>query len=324
MSVICQIDQTVHESREILHAHLRRLKVKQADYYIRHEPRVCKGTGKPIPFKDWIQYLSQDFIDKNAIKAYLKREPVAGREWAIEWLRRRKEEKGLVYAPSQVELRSLQCPSMAYYNHVGDYYEIARELGFKERYVSYTEQNPAIAADLGDKCIICDTREQSVLQFPVTTIRAKLDEGDYALAAPHDKGIYIERKSVSDMVGTLNLRQNKRKKVDDSISIDVGFERFDRELARAAEKGHYIVMVVETPLTQALSFSYLPQMRWSKVSESHVFFNLRELLTKYPLSFQAVFADGRADAANKVMRILQLGDEVRRIDLEYANERGLL
>lgn len=324
MSLVCQIDQTVHASRVDLHAHLRRLKVKQCDYYSLHEPRHCLGSGKPIPFKDATQYLAQDFIDKNAIKAYLKREPVKGREWAIEWLRRRKEEKGLIYAPSQVELRSLQCPSMAYYDHVGGYYQIARELGFKERYVSYTEQNPAIAADWGDRCIICDTREQKALSFPVKTVRQTVNCGDYALAAPHDKGIYIERKSVSDMVGTLNLRQNRRKKVDDSISIDVGFERFDRELARAAEKGHYIVMVVETPLTQALSFSYLPQMRWSKVSESHVFHNLRELLVKYPLSFQSVFADGRADAANKVMRILQLGDEVRRIDLEYANERGLL
>ncbi len=136
--------------------------------------------------------------------------------------------------------------------------------------------------------------------------------------------VYIERKSISDFAGTLNARKNERKRVDDSVAIDVGFERFDRELARATEKGHYIVMVVETPITQALSFSYLPQMKWSKVSESHVFKNLRDLLVKYPLSFQAVFANGRVDAANKVMRIFQLGDEVRRIDLQDALERGVL
>lgn len=319
MSIICMADNTEHATLKALHAHLRHFRIKQADYYTQYFPRYCLGSGKPIPYKDHEQYFSQDFVDKNQIRSFLAKEPIRGREWAINWLRKRKEEKGLIYAPSQVELRSLQCPSMAYFDHVGDYYSICRDLGFKGRYVSYTEQNTAKAGFWDDKCIICDTREQKPLSFPVKTVRDTINAGDYALADPHDKGIRIERKSLTDAIGTLNCRKITRKKGDDS-----SFERFDRELQRAVENGQYVVMVVETKLTQALSFSYLPQMKWTKVSESHVFKNLRDLLTKYPLNFQAVFADGRIDAAQKVLRIFEMGERVKKVDLEYANERGLL
>lgn len=311
--MICLFDGSEHPTLEALHAHLRVFKWKQADYYTQFYPRTCLGTGKPIPFKNREQYLSQDFIDKNAIKAYIKKSPKEAREWAIGWLKKRKEEKGLVYAPSQVELRSLSCPSMLYYDSVGGYYNITRELGFKDRY-----RNEGLSFGHPVTQIIQDTREQLPLKLGVQTTVAKLNAGDYGLAQ-NDVGVYIERKGLGDFVGTLNCRKITRKKGDDS-----SFERFDRELARATENGHYVVMLAETPLTQALSFSYLPQMKWTKVSEQHVFKNLRDLLTKYPLTFQAVFADGRVDAANKVVKILGMGNQVRNIDLQYANEKGLL
>lgn len=319
MSIICLADQTEHRDVKSLHAHLRHFHIKQADYYVQFFPRRCLGTGQPIPFRDRDQYFSQDFVDKNAIKKFIKNNPNEGREWAIGWLRKRKEEKQLVYAPSQVELRSLSCPSMPYYDSVGGYYEICRELGFKDRYASYTEQTIVKAGYWDDKCIVCDTREQKPLGFTVKTVRETLNVGDYALAAPHDKGVRIERKSLADAVGSLNCRKITRKKGEDS-----SFERLDRELARATENGQYVVMVVESPITQALSFSYLPQLKWTKVSEAHVFKNLRDLLTKYPLSFQAVFADGRVDAAQKVLKIFEMGDQVRRVDLQNAVEKGLL
>lgn len=324
MSVICHIDGSEYESVADVHALLKSLRIKQADYYAKHAPRYCKGTGDPIPYKDYKQYFSQEFADKNALKKWIKANPVEGRAWAIEWLRKRKEEKKLIYAPSQAELRSLQCPSMPYYDSVGGYYDICRELGFKEQYVSYTEQNTAKAVDSGDICFICDNREQNPLKLAAKTVKGTLNCGDYGIAPPHDKGVYIERKSISDFAGTLNKRANERKKKDNSVTLDIGLDRFDRELARAASDNHYIVMLVECSITQALSFDYLPQMKWSKVKPSYVFKNLRDLLTKYPLNFQVVFADGRVEAARLAVKILQMGDQVRHIDLEYALERGVL
>ena len=323
MSVICLIDNTEHESIEALHKYIRPL-MKQETYYLSYYKKICLGSGKPILFKNAEQYLSQDFIDKNQIKAFLKKEPVRGREWAVNWLKKRKEEKGLIYAPSQVELRSLSCPTMAYFDSVGGYYNICRELGFKDRYVQYTEQNTAEMVKQDDICIICDTREQKPLELTCKTIKGTINVGDYALAEPHDKGIRIERKSISDFASSLNCRENIRenKKKDDTVFSNL--ERIDRELARAKEDGLYVVMLVENSLVDSLSFDYLPQMRWSRVKPQHVFKNLRDLLVKYPHTFQAVFADGRKEAARIALKILSMGEDVKKYDVQYMLEKGVL
>lgn len=314
--ITCLVDQTKHESIEALHVHLRRFKIRQADYYTEYHKKVDKLTGQPIPFKDYAQYMSQDFVDKRHMKKWLKENPEEGKEWALEYIRRRKQDKELVYTPSQVELKSLGGPDMGYYESVGGYYEIVGQLGFKERYVNVTPRFVPLAKDAR---IIEDTREQIPLKLPFQVISAKVDAGDYALAKPYDKGIYIERKGLSDLVSTLSARKISRKSGDDS-----NLARFDRELERATGQDHYIVMLVESSLTEALSFNYLPQMRWSKVAPSHIFHNLRALLNKYPLNFQVVFAEGRIDAACKLIKIFELGEQVRKLDLQWLAERGVL
>lgn len=322
MSIVCHIDQTVHADRAALHKHIRPL-MKQETYYSLHEARYDLASGEPIPFKTVDQYLSQDFLDKDSIKRYIKEQPAKAREWAISWLRRRKEEKGLVYAPSQVELRSLQCPTMFYYDHVGGYYAITRQLGFSDR---YTGQYPEITHTISG--VIQDTREQRPIKLGVKTTVAKVEYGDYA-AIP-DKGVYIERKSLNDFVGTLNRRVNTRVKKDDSVTLDTAFDRFDRELARAAANGHYIVMLVECTITGAQEYDdeqsehYDRSLSRSKAGVAHVFKNLRDLLVKYPLSFQAVFADGRDEAARIALKVFGMGEQVRRVDLQHALERNLL
>lgn len=318
MSVICLIDNTEHESIEALHKHIRPL-MKQETYWTHYHPKVCLGSGKSIPFKNAEQYLNQDFIDKNQIEAFIKKDPVRAREWAIDWLRKRKEEKGLVYAPSQAELRSLSCPSMPYYESVGGYYKITRELGFKDR---YTGQSPEFMSVISS--VVQDSREQQPLKLGIPILVAALNHGDYRVAGAADKGVYIERKSISDFAGTLNSRENTRENKVKDDTVFTNIERFDRELARAQVEGHYVVMLVETSITDALSFKLLPQMRWSRVQPSHVWHNLRAMLTKYPLTFQAVFADGRQEAARIALKIFQMGEQVKKVDLQYVHEKGLL
>ena len=70
--------------------------------------------------------------------------------------------------------------------------------------------------------IIIDTREQTPWAFPLDlaeTARGTLSEGDYALEG--DDGFAIERKSLSDFLGT----------------ISTGWNRFKRELNRMDNKG---------------------------------------------------------------------------------------
>jgi len=313
----CEFDDTMHENREDLHAYLRHLRIKQADYYQQFHPRFDILTKEPIPFKNVEQYFSQEFKDKNSLKKWIKLNPEKGKEWAINWLCNRKKDKGLIYAPTQVELRSLFCPSMPYYDSIGGYYAITASLGFTPR---FTNETPSFIPLPAAAKIIEDTREQKALDLSVATVSKKVDEGDYALSAPYDKGVYVERKSLMDFIGTMSGRKIKRKKSQDS-----SLERFDRELARAAAKNHYIVMLVESDINTSLGFDHLPHIkRRTNISSAYVFKNLRDLLVKYPLSFQAVFADGRVDAAQKLVRIFEMGEQVRKIDLQNAVERRLL
>lgn len=104
-------------------------------------------------------------------------------------------------------------------------------------------------------CIVIDTREQRPLCFDnlhirgfkcIATERRKLDEGDYSVAGLEDK-VFIERKSVADLYGTLFQ----------------GRERFERELERVATKDYkYRYLVIEsTPFGFAQYMEYHRDMR---------------------------------------------------------------
>lgn len=323
---VCAFDQTTHASLDALHAHIRRFKVSRERYYTVYHPRKDPATGNLIPFKDLDQYLEQGFESKVTLKRWLKLNPEAGYEWAKLWLARRKADKGLTYAPSQAELRTLCCPSMPYYDILGmaegGYYGITHALGYADRYTA----TPLVFTPLApDAIVLQDTREQNPIKLAMAMHEATVTEGDYALAAPHDLGIRIERKSLADLCGTLSDRKVTRKGGRGGGGIeDSAFQRFDRELARAQEAGLYVVMMVESDISSAQAFNKLPQTRWIKASPSHIMRNLRVLLARYPLSFQALFCDGRIEMARVMPRVFQLGQQVRTVDLQDRLERGEL
>lgn len=302
---VCHLDGSIHETVAGVHAVLKRFRIKQSDYHHEYNPRYNVATGKLIPYKTYDQYMTQDLESKTELKSWIKSNPEAARTWAVEWLRRRRDDKHLTYAPSQVELRTLMCPSMPYYDSVGGYYAITRELGYQDR---YDDRAPEFAALPADATIIQDTREQNPLKLAARTVVEKVDCGDYALAAPHDKGIYIERKSLCDFAGTMCK----------------GNARFRRELERATKRGHYLIMLVESTISDAQSLKYLPQTKHVKASSIYVMKQLRDLLTDFPFSFQAVFVDGRIEAARTVVKLFQMGEQVKTTDLQNAYERGLI
>jgi len=306
MGILCEVNTVEYETVEEVHKCLRKFKVKQSDYYEDNFPRFDLSTGEKISYKNYDQYWSQDFLKKNNIKKFIKEKPDEAKIWAIDWLKRRKENKGLSYAFSQIELKSLTCPTMLYYDSVGGYYNIAKELGFKRRYL---DKDLKFTPLLDSTVIIQDSREQKPLKFKYKTIVEKVNCGDYAIKdSPYD--VYIERKSLGDFIGTLSGKN---------------LERFERELQRARDNKHYVVMLVESKLTQALSFDYLPHInKHTRITPSHIFKNLRDLLQKYPLSFQAVFVTGRTEAQEKAIKIFELGAQAKKVDLEYCYEKGLL
>lgn len=304
MSFICKLDNSIHESVEGVHAVLKRFKVKQSDYWQDAFPRYNITNGKLIPFKSYDQYMSQDFEDKNELKAWIKKDPVKAKAWAIEWLKKRREEKHLSYAPSQAELRTLTVPSMPYFDSIGGYYKITKSLGYDDRY----NDDPLIFKPLHPATLIIqDSREQQPLKLSVSTVVAKLDAGDYGLPPPFH-GVYIERKSLNDYCGTMSK----------------GNTRFRKELERATKRGHYIVMLVEATISDSQSLEYLPHTKHVKASSIYIAKQLRDLLVDFPFSFQVVFVDGRIEAAQKLIKIFELGAQVKSTDLQNAYEKGLL
>ena len=294
---LCLADNTTHESLAALHKHLRTLKLKKEDYYVKYHDRRDLFTGLPIPFKTPEQYLSAEFSSKETLKKWIDNNPIKGREWAVKWLKKRKDEKELVYPPTQVELRSLLCPSMHYYNRVGGYNQICKELGYKIRFDgSFFSSNVEVSN------FITDTREQNPLLLG-GGIKQKLNVGDYGLVPPYDIGVYIERKNLSDFVGTMSL----------------GYERFVKEVERANEIGAYLIILVEAPLEQALDF----KLKHVKTNAAHVFKNLRGLLSSFG-NVQALFVNNRLEATNAVLKLLRGMTSVKEVDLQYLYECGKL
>lgn len=289
----CLIDQTVHSSLDELHKYLRKLKVKQEDYYVQYHARKDRFSGEPIPFKNVEQYLACEFVCKDNLRRWIAMNPAEGKKWAINWLRKRRAEKGLTYPPTQVELSSLMCPTIRYYDWIGGYNTICQSLGYKIRFDGVLQIKPA------DYKYIIDTREQLPLKIAPDAIRAKLNAGDYGLTPEFDCGVYIERKSLADFVGTLSM----------------GHERFVKEIERANEAGSYIIILVENIIENALGF----ELKHVKVTPAHVFKNLRDILSSFD-NVQALFVNGREEATTIIKKLLQARETVKRVDLQYAYE----
>lgn len=84
--------------------------------------------------------------------------------------------------------------------------------------------------------IAIDGREKTPWHFDETlcaVVRATLPTGDYAVAG--DLGFAVERKSMADFIGT----------------VSSGWDRFRREIARAAAAGYTLPVVVEGCITDA-------------------------------------------------------------------------
>lgn len=240
------------------------------------------------------------FKNRVELKRWIKQNPQAGLEWSIQWLKDRKVSKQLVYAPTQVELRSLVCPTMDFYDWSGGYYKITKELGFADRFT-----NEPLMFKPWEGEIIIDTREQSPLVLDVSSRIDTIKVGDYRREDRYDDNVVIERKSLSDFCGTLGK----------------GFERFERELERAVDADIYVVMLVEKNISKALNFKEEFETRYVRTTPQHIFHNLRDLLNRYPLNFQCLFVDGRKEAAQIVKRIFQLGAQVKRVDLQHKHEK---
>lgn len=117
--------------------------------------------------------------------------------------------------------------------------------------------------------IFIDTREQKPLEFVEeyidNVVTCKLDFGDYACKiSEHRIPVYFERKSISDLLGTLTN----------------GYERFKNEVNRAAGSNSRLVIIIEKSLSDVLKGS-----KHSKVSGLSVARTMFTLMVKHGVPF---------------------------------------
>jgi hypothetical protein len=212
MSVICKVDGKEFPSEKSLHMSLKGYKLNKTKYYQTYFERRDLLTNELINFKTKEQYFNSDFNDKNNMKKWLKQQPIEkAQEYCKSLIAKRKQDKNLLYTPSQVELRTIMSPSIIFYNKIfNDYYDVCANLGLKNKFIHTNNIVDQFKNKLNKKSIIyVDTREQSWLKFDTKFEIKTLPFGDYSCSNDNCK-CFIERKSLSDFISTLSVKNFDR------------------------------------------------------------------------------------------------------------------
>ena len=311
MSVICKIDGKEFKDEKSLHFALKSYGLNKVKYYQTYYERRDLLTNDLINFKTKEQYFNSDFNDKNNMKKWLKAQPIENaQEYCRKLLIKRKENKNLIYSPTQVELRTIMAPSIIFYNKIfNDYYDLCSDIGLENKFIHPNLINDNFKNKLTQKdTIYVDTREQSWLKFNIPFEIKTLSFGDYA-CSNDNCGCFIERKSLSDFISTLSVKN---------------YDRFKNEIEKALKNNCYIIVMVEETLSNALSFQYLPHIsKKIKATPEYIFHNVRELLQNYN-NLQFLFVDGRKEMTRIIETIFSSKCFYKKIDLQLAYDMKVL
>lgn len=299
-NIVCKICNSEHNSVKDFHQHLKTHKTAQTVYYQKYEPRYDKFDGSIIRYKNYDYYFSTEFNTKENFRKWLLSAPrQVQRQYVIDFLRLRKAKKDLVFALSQVELRTMMLPGKKFINeNLGGHAKLCEELGLKPRF-SQDSLDASKFKDVSRKIIFTDTREQNPLDFEENNTRREgLSFGDYRIAGSK---IFIERKSLGDAWGTLSG----------------GYKRFEKEIIRAKEAGAYLVILVESPFESLEQFPFQRQVYGKiRLPIEFIYHNIRELMQKYD-HIQFLFAKDREEASHLITKIFSADEQVRNVDLQY-------
>ena len=311
MSVICKVDGKEFKDEKSLHLALRGYGLNKEKYYHAYYPKKDLLTGETINFKTKDQYLNSDFNDKNNMKKWLKEQPLdQAQEYCRNLLIKRKKDKNLIYSPSQIELRTIMSPSIVFYNKIfREYYDVCSSIGLENKFIHPCNITNQFNNKLNKKdTIYVDTREQSWLKFDIPFEIKTLSFGDYA-CSNDNCGCYIERKSLSDFISTLSVKN---------------FDRFKNEIDKAQKNNSYLIVIVEEKLANALSFQYLPHIsKKIKATPEYIFHNVRSLIQEYS-NLQFLFVDGREEMKRTIESIFASKCFYSKVDLQLAYDLKLL
>lgn len=301
MNNICKIcNQIVSENSHFYKIH----KITQKSYYEKYFPRFDKFNGLQIEFKSEDSYFNKDFQDKNNLKKYLESiSKEEGLNYLKEWLLKRKNNKGYIYSPSNLELRTLCYPSIKYFHNFygkNSYENLCKEIGLINRY----DYNQKLEYKNDESKILIDTRESRPLSFDCSKEIIKLNYGDYC-AKDNPFNVYIERKSIQDFIG----------------SICSGFNRLCKEMQRAKDNNAHIIILIESKISNLFGFNRLGYLH-SQATVEYVNKRIRDLLLKYD-NVQICCVDGRKEASDFIINLYKLKNDPKTIDFQYIIDMGI-
>ena len=299
----CKICGSQFNSQQQILSHIKSHQQNAENYFVKNFNKKDLHTGDLIKYKSIEQYFLTDFIDKRNMKLWLQS---VDRQTACEYLKNKLKTycwvKRLTIAPSQAELKTIACLPKAdtFIYCCGDSFDkICKSLELKSNFIYNMKHTQESFTKYTYPDIVIDTREQQPLKFKgLNIISSKLECGDYAKSI--DSKVVVERKSLGDFYSTLST----------------GFERFKREIERAAKANTYIVVLTECQLKTVL----YAKRKFGACSGEYIMHHMRQLCRQYE-NIQFVFADGKAEAAKKTLFILQMDDLARTTDLEYLFEQ---
>jgi hypothetical protein len=201
-------------------------------------------------------------------------------------------------------------PSIIFYNKIfNDYYDICSSIGLENKFIHPNNITSQFKNKLTTKdTIYVDTREQSWLKFDIPFEIKTLSFGDYS-CSNENCNCYIERKSLSDFISTLSVKN---------------FDRFKNEIEKAQKNNSYLIVIVEEKLASALSFQYLPHIsKKIKATPEYIFHNVRSLIQEYS-NLQFLFVDGRNEMKRAIESIFASKCFYNKVDLQLAYDMKLL
>jgi len=303
----CQLCGKEFSSYAGLHGHLSKAeKLSQEDYYIKFFPRFDLRSGKPIPFKNFDDYVNRKFVDKRSEFSYIKENGFVGesREILLKQLKVIKTKTN--YFPGYVEWRSSKNIRYDWMYKGGFFYEFENAaltdpsiaLLHKESF-NIEGARKLIVGDL-DCDILVDTREQKPLFDGKKT---SINVGDYTFSAKGYNSIHVDRKSQADFISTFTS----------------GLERFKKECKKAQKLGITLVVLIESSFSDC--FNYKPlRFTGQRVTGDSAFNGVRRIIREYGVDF--LFVNDRIEAKQYVKKILSNKDLVLNYDLQFLYELG--
>lgn len=289
-------------SQKSLHAHIKKHDMYLGDYYVKHFQRKNKLTGKLLEFKNIQDYFSKDFANQSQLIKWCSKAPEEEvKEYILDALKKRIQEKEYSVAPSTIELFTSNLPTMDIYkSHFGSYKNVCLKCGVPPMFGKNLPTN--LDLDCERVKIFVDSREQKPLSFKISEV-AKLDIGDYSVPRELYAHTHVDRKSFGDFCST----------------VTVGRERFEREILRAEDLDVFLFIVVETNLYSMNETNFFSP---KKFNLDYVCHNMREIQHKFHKRCQFVFSGGRKNSGLLIPRLLINGSKLWEVDIQYFVDNG--